>query len=412
MTLDPQPYPQLEVAITPLIDAAGGPVDPDDILWPDQYEGAKVTHPLNDGRTGEVTLSMDDPLVEGLEPWEQALRILYYRPGDEVGEPIFWGQCNVVDDYEAGTVKLLGQDPSVRCMHHYLRIGDDALNDPSDDQKGRIPPDWVGIALLIEAAQAPSGPVLGIEVFNDSGVEIDKLIEVERSQEIWAMVLEIAGMVTGPDFDMDVAGSLSAGVYVFMSTFEHLGRDLTATVRFDRGLIDPLDPDDSLDNATQVAVTPSHPTTHAHVVDRDREWRSTGLAPSVVGACGMWVDWIATDHDVVDGDTTVLEETAKARIRAYGRPLKETGVELRPDAAQLFYYGSPNWSGVGKSTGDFYIGDRVKVRARRGFRSLDADYRITAIDLAQPAARGPVATTLTIVPHAAPLDVTLDTDET
>lgn len=407
----PAGYGQVAVAITPII-PVGGAIDEDDFIWLEQFADFEFRHPLSGGRTSKVVLNMDDPAVEGLEPWQQALRVLYYRPGEETaGEPIFWGQTNVSDDFTNGKVTLEAQDPSVRCLHHYLRIGDDALNDPVDDQKGKIRPDHRGIEMLIDAAQAPGGPPLGLSFTNNSGDEVAKWMGVERSQEVWALILEIAERANGPDFDLEPFWNPTLGFYSILVTYDRLGRDLTATVTLDYG-----DPTDSADSLSGLAVTPGHPSTHHHVVDRDREWRATGTATAARDLVGTWVDWVATDVEVDDAaDVDILRELAKARARAYGFPPKDSAAVLRSDPAQAFHYGSPFWeAGVnGDTAGDFYVGDTVQMRAKRGHRELDAPYRIREVVLAAAGPRGAITTGVDVIPVAyETLEIDLEVDET
>lgn len=407
---------RLEVQITPLIPEAAD-VDEGDFLLPTQVFDVEVTHPLNEGRTATASLSMHDPLVEDLIPWRQALRILYWRPGETTTpEPVFWGQANVIEDFEAGRVTLEAQDPSVRMQHHYARIGDDVLNNPSDEQRGNIFGDSRGIEDLIAAAQVPVGsgyPALGCALLDIDSVDDTVRRGIERGQEIWQMILDICESDTGPDFDMQprwyVAGD---AVYCELRTYERLGTDVSATVKFDYGVqTTPT----SGDNMPGIVVTPGHPTTHAHVVDQDRTWRVTGYTPDFAQEHGMWVDWVATDYEVTDeADVDVLRAIAKARIKAYAIPPKQSDVRLRLDTLADFYYGHPDWNaGVeGDTGGDFYVGDQVRLRAARGYRSFSRKSRITQVVLSQPGARGPMQTQLTLIPDDTNVDVILDVDET
>ena len=407
-------YGRLTVQITPLIDS-GGDIDSDDFLEPEQVFDVEVTHPLNEGRSAKASLSMEDPLVEDLRPWQQGLRIKYHRPGEvNNDEPVFWGQANVIDDFENGRVTLEAVDPSVRMQHHYVRIGDDALNDPADNQRGRIYPDYRGIDLLVDAAQAAPGyPVLGCVVEDVDSIEDTQKIDVERGQEVWQMILDICAQDTGPDFDMatKVGPGAGPGVYATLRLYERLGSDLSTTVKFDYGDDEDWDTPTN-DNAPSIVVTPGHPTTHVHVVDTDRSWRVTGFTPDYAEEHGMWVDWVATDWKIKDSlDVNVLKQYAKAHIKAYGIPPKQTEVRLRLDSGAVFFYGDPGWPD-GNTVGDFYIGDSVKVRAKRGYREVNKKYRITQVVLSQPGARGPMQTQLTLIPSDVDIDVTLDVDET
>jgi hypothetical protein len=398
-------YGQLVVQLTPLLNFDADPLDPETFLTPTQFSDVVVTHPFNEARTASVALPMDDPVVASLEPYEQALRVLYYRPGDDGYEVIFWGQTNVEDDYATGKVTLTAQDPSIRMQHHYARIGDDVMNDPSDPQKGTITPDYFGIAGLVQCAVPPSGPALGC-IVNDINADEHALIPmgIERGQEVWSLIQDIVTNDLGPNIDMRPAQGLDEGTYCFLDTYADNPRDVTSEVTFSYGFSD--------DNATNVTVSPGHPTTHAHVIDTKKKWRATAAAPEEIAATGAFVDWIATDHEVKHGDTGVLEEAGRAHVRAYARPPKQTEVTLRPDNYQDHFYGHPTQSGNGDTQGDFYTGDLIRVRAQRGSRSINEKYLITQVELSAPGPRGPVQTNLSVVPRPRPIEVFVGVAET
>jgi hypothetical protein len=411
MALAAQPYAQFEVMLTPLINEEEDAITTG-ILYPTQIYDVRVTHPLGEGRTASVTLSMFDPVVDGLVAFAFALRILYYKPGESGGEPVFWGQSNLTEDYAAGTVTLDAQDPSLRAAHHYLRFGDEALNDIKDPQKGTIHPDKRGLQLLVDASipnVTGSGPSMGWSLRDEGSVNTSKNIDVERGQELWQLIQDISSNELGPDIDMEVAPDMSSGRYCQLVTYVRLGRELMAVVSFDYGEVSG-----SLDNLKGLTVSPSHPSTYVTIVDSVQKWRVNGRSSAAFETFGMFVDWIMADFKVAGSvdDADVLLEQAKAHIRAFAYPLSEVSAELRSGAQQTYFYGCPNWTPVaGATVGDFYVGDVISLRALRGYRSTTEEQRITAVELQASGSRGPVTTSVTMVPHgSSDIDVTLEVD--
>lgn len=399
---------QFVVQITPLIRPDPGVVDEADFVTPTQFADLDVGHPVNGFKTAKVTLSMHDPAVAGLKPYEFALRVLY----ENRLEPVFWGQSNITDDYEQGVCILEAQDPSLRMLHHYLRRGDTAINALDGDiDQGAVSADANGISLAVEAAQnipsqdARNDPSLGLTVL-DSSTPVGPVVIVERGQECWQVVTDIAENEVGPEFTMETPDTLDN--YAVLVTYDSMGTDRTSAtpdtpaageVVFDFGL--------GADNAVSVVTTPSHPTTHAHVLSEDRKYRETSAAVDALSVptsnrTGVFVDWVRTGFNVdSSGDTTILKEKANAVVRAYGVPLEQTQIVLRPDAVITENYGRPAFTPPGGTrTPTFYLGDKVTIRATRGERSITEAQRITEVHLTWPGWQGPALTVLTVIPVA------------
>lgn len=359
----------------------------------------EVNMAINDGVTGRVTLSVYDPAVESLEPFAQAVRVAYKRPDGDDAEAILFGPCNVTTDYEAGTVTLVIADAALRCQHHYVRRGDIALN--LDDDRGALPAHADSINQIIDAArntttqQDRGVPALACTVteFGDfpDPAEDMPLVEFERGQEVWDLGQQVLRADTGP-----CAYSFPLGAWAFpLSSYCTIGlfdppTDPTSPGEGELGRnLDPIDPDDpqpgevifdygcGLDNLISLVEAPGRPTTHVHVLDADRDYRVTAADSASSEDVGVFVDWIATDFKVVDGDTDALTAIANARIKGWGRPPKHFTCVLRPDDAQPYHYGNRLFSG--DTTGDFQIGDYIRVRAERGYRSFSTLARITAV---------------------------------
>lgn len=430
-----------EVRITPLLRGIPGSLETDggvttiteaETTVVTQFSDLEVVHELNEPRTARVTLSLFDEtllagsavpgsLIASLEPYQQALWIAFKRPGEEMAEAVFWGQCNVITDYEAGTVTLEGQDPSLRCQHHYIRRGDAALN--LEDDRGRLEAHAASIDYIIEAArnimeqQDREVPALGLYTsyfgnFTSPAVEDAPFIEYERGQECWDLIQQVVRSVTGPDMDMSTFPAwffpLNDGAYTEMDLYDPAGDGSAPAANTELGRnLDPADPDDpqagevifdygaGLGNLTNVVESPGRPTTHVHVVDADKAYRVTSADADSSYDVGVFVDWVEADFKIprAEADTTPLRELGEARIKAYGRPPKFFTCTLHPDDAQPHHYGHPNWHfyvppGIEYIGGDWYIGDFVRVRALRGYRSFSTLARIVGVKLKQEGSDG------------------------
>lgn len=433
-----------EVRITPLIRGIDGefenvfggqvPVELADTTLVTQYSDLEVNHALNEGRTGKVVLSTDDPtpvagsivagsLVASLEPFAQALWIGYVRPGNTVAEAIIYGQCNVTTDYDAGTVTLDVADPLQRCQHHYIRRGDAALN--LDANRGEVAANASSIDTILDAArntpeqQTRGVPVLGMSFF-EYGAHVDDvtaLIQFERGQECADLIAQIWRSATGPDVDITAAWSFPAWYYAEVDCWDsptdpeapgdaELGRNLdpadpdapaAGEVVFDYGLVN--------DNLIQLVEAPGRPTTHNHVVDADKAYRVTSADADSSAAVGVWVDWTEANFKVPrptqaspTPDLSVLQALADQRIKAYGVPPKFFTCTPRPDDAQARHYGHRYWDL--DTPGDWYVGDYVRARARSrlGYRAFSTLARITAVKFSMPGSNGLPQVDVSMIP--------------
>ncbi len=443
------------VQITPLIRPDPGYVDEADIITVTQYADLDVREPWKGYKTAVVTLRMEDPAVEGLTPYAFALRVLY----EDREEPAFWGQSNIEDDFENGLCHLSAQDGSLRMMHHYLRRGDDALNDDPEQDKGTIDADSAGIKLCIDAAQniasqdLRNDPSLGL-IESPTRVADTRTapIVVERGQECWEVAVNAIGQAElGPDIDMETPDDLEN--YTELATYDPgtMGTDRTSVTPDAPGAGDvvltyrgdvfaPWAPataylvghgvavggrtytaDDAhtsgatfagdlaahwtllaYDNMLGPTVRPIHPTTHVHVLSEDAKYRVTAAATAAAYATGHFIDWIRKGIQVdAAEDLTVLTEFAQAHVRAYAIPLRHTEVALRPDVLIEHNFGRPSFTPPGGTrVPTFYLGDSITVRAERGYRSLDEAMRVNGVHLTWPGWQGPALTVLELIPVA------------
>lgn len=436
-----------EVRVTPLIrgvpgvaEDAGGLtfIDEADTVLIEQFHGLRVERPLNDGCTGSVKLSMhwahDETVgdaIEALKALQQALWIGFWRPGEYLAEAIFWGQCNVIDDFTAEEVELVGADPYAgKARSHYIRRGDPALN--IDKERGSLPAHPYSAYEIFQAArntpeqQDRSMPAFALAdyymaYFLDPSIDDAAPLEFERGQEVHGLHQLILESFNGPDMDVRPSFWFPAQFYAYAEHYysptnaipvagavwggDVLGRNL-----------DPADPDDpqdgevvfqmgfegnpdspagTRDNIKGCRVEPGKPITHQHYLDASREYRVTVADADSSYDIGAWVGFNQADFTITKStrakpaDLTALLELAKAVVAAYGVPPDNITIKLRrPDLAGMFQYGHPSWpsttpSGVERIGGVWYLGDYVRVRARKGRRSLNKLARIVKIIFSQ-----------------------------
>lgn len=409
--------PTYEVRLTPLIDSDSGgenaEIDLVDTDLVEQFADVDVVHPLSGGKTGSVVLSTADPLTASLEPWQQALWIGMIRAGNTVAEAIFHAPCNVITDYDAGTVTLIGTVHE-KLQHHYVVQGDDALEGTTDDpETGIITWDGDGIALLLDAAQNTAAqvirnmPDLGIVIGDDSSTSHPfYAMGIERGQEVYALIQSVASSAAGPDLDWRTpADGWPVSLYSYLDVKDTVGRDLSPAdvddVQFGEVLFGYGFPEDNLEGFTE---TPGRPTTHAHFLDADRRFRRTAAHIDSSALVGAWVDFVVADMTVPDvAASDLLLEMARARVNAYGVPPKFMEITLRPDAVIDYLYGHPTWNedhpdGEGQTNGKIYPGDTVYLRAKRDYREYTGPARITEIRLSRPGSNGLSQMTLKLHP--------------
>ena len=310
---------------------------------------------------------------------------------------------------------LEAQDPSLRLQHHYVRRGDAVLN--IDKNRGFIDVDPNGVTGVVQAAQNTQEqqdrevPVLGLRVDWQVDFPLDPLIlEVERGQECWDLIQQVARSATGPDIDIRPHWTFPvdrqyADCDLYLPPTDpdapavgELGRNLDPTdpdapaagdVVFDLGL--------GLDNLVELTETPGRPTTHVHVLDSPGVYRVTAADADSSAAVGVFVDWVGVDFTIprstpsTPADTNPLLERANAHIRAYGKPVKHFTCTLRPDDVQTRHYGHPRWAAEVPGSdpgGTWYLGDYVRIRGLRGQRSFSTLARIVGVTFKQEGSNG------------------------
>lgn len=401
-------------------------IDEADTILVTQYADLNVEHSHNEGRTGKVTISMYDAILDAppfeIEEYACALWIGFRRPGETLAEGILYGQCNVVDNYDdTATVVLEAQDPFIgKATHHYIRRGDNALN--VDSERGRVNADVFGISTILDAARntpeqmAREMPAFALGEAYDPAAPDGPPFDLERGQEAAALVHEIVkqgpspGYPAAPDIDIVPAWGWPTKAYATMRMLKAPGDPAApAFGQLGRNL-DPADPDAPAggdvifergvgqSNLVSCNRTPDLPSTHVHVLDESGKYRVTGVDEASSAEVGAFVNWIATQltirrphihvglggtRTLVPADTSALQAIANAHIKAYGKPVGHvTMVLMAPDTPGMYQYGHPDWAaatgglGIG---GDWYMGDYVRARAVTGFRSFSELVRIDKV---------------------------------
>lgn len=426
-------FAMFEVRITPLIlgvpgieEFEGGTsvIAIEDTIEVTQFSDLEVEHIHNEGRTASIKLSCFDPIVEALEPLEQALWIGFWRPGENVAEGIFYGQCTINDDFDdaEGKVELVAADPLAgKARRHYIRRGDPALN--IDPERGSLPNHAESIATILKAAcntpsqQSRAMPALALgfdqyaDPFNTPAAADAATIEIQRGQQVTELVEDILRDVNGPDMDVRPAWWFPTNRYADIWLYAPPGDpESPGPTGLGRNL-DPVDPNDpqpgevifeygiGLDTCSKLTVEPGEPTTHAHYLDKSRRYRATSTDVASSQKIGAWVSFNTADFTiqrahrsggtVVKPDVTPLKALADTIVKAYGRPPRHITLTLRPpDHPGMPQYGHPDWpwtvpSGIERIGGSWYIGDWVRVRGIQGYRSVNELARITKVTLSQ-----------------------------
>lgn len=448
-----RPICRFEVRLTPLFlgvpglaENSGGisTIDEADTLLVTQFSGLRVEQIHNEGRIGNLLLSMHDEILDSvdLEAFEQALWIGFWRPGEELAEAILWAQANVVEDFEStapSVIELVAADPYAgRARTHYIRRGDVALN--IDPERGRLPAHAFSTETILDAArnipaqQNRFVPALALgeaayAAFSEPSYEPDHevagdsdapFIEFERGQEVIDLHQQVVVSTAGPDIDVLPSWWFPAQRYATVNLYAPASSTVNAD-QLGRNL-DPVDVEDpqdgevvlecgiGRDNCTRIRREPGQPKTHVHWLDASRRYRVTRADAASSARIGVFGEFNVADFTIErpsrtkPADLSALLALAENRVRAYGKPPKHMIVTLRkPDAPGMYLYGHPDWVGSGppgveQIGGHFYMGDYVRVRAKKGKRFFSELGRIVKIIFTQDGPNDLPDTQIELIP--------------
>lgn len=367
-----------------------------------QFTDAEVKIARSNYRTAKVTVPFASPALKAindtfdLEPQDWAY--LFAGHFKYRGFPVFWGQCNDVNlDFPKRQATFTFRDPTQRLEQHFLNRADEALNDSHHQDKGRIPINTSrGLKLLRDAANNLPGqdargvPVLGIKdginlmALPDGSVG-EKMLAVERGQQIWSVWQDLAKSTLGPDWDLkplDV-DTVTEPYYVQLDTYDFMGGQIVGFWDYGNGnhLLSDL------------RVNPTGPVvTHVHLLTQDNK-RLTVADTDASDMMGIFVEWENEDFKSNFFDWQgVLQARGEAILTAKSHPTPAIAVQLRNEA-ELHNLGR-----VPHMPDDFYIGDLVGVSGKEGYVVHQSGGSIEVITLKQKNHTGTVLTNVDLVP--------------
>jgi hypothetical protein len=355
-----------------------------------QYTGLEVSDPLNDSRTTRLSVPIDDTSGVLAVPLLHGLKVSF---GEAL---VFRGiVLNRVVNYAAGTVDIFAHDPTIKLKHHYHRYGDYAVD-------FGYPLDGRGMRILVESATpietqldrgVPGAHILwgedttfqqGPRPTTDPPEESDGIWRrVERGANVWESVINLQQATIGPDFRFRPVDDEHPGIngtpdpyfMVELDTADKLGEDRSNEVRFEHAF--------GWDNAEEITVETDGDAVRNHwvaVMPGGERFRGDPKRKAQYhneeswDKYGIYSGWESVGQ--MD-DHNVIVEKAKAWVAAYAEPPDFVTVVPRRDGAGVPQYGR-----------DYFVGDLVQARAKRGLHFLDMTVRIIGVTLRQDDASG------------------------
>lgn len=373
-------------------DGAGGFVAATVIATLTQITEAKVKIPKKGAREAEFTANLQsvelNPLYAGAATFETYASFLHVKWR---GFNVFWGPIIAKDvDFDGSTISVRARDHHARLEHHYYRVGDDAMNHPTDETKGFITVDTEGLRLSRNAGNVPAASdyiPLGIRMGTDDfGVNPADIL-IERGQEINRTMEELGDRTDGPLFELEPLDETDGEAFYELNSFGQIRDDVSDVVKFHYNT--------GLKNLRNVRLSEGGLVlSHAHVLSQDNDWRVTTASAAAGHAYGMWVQWENVDFNVRDEAEAelALGAVGDAFLDAYGRPQKNVELELRRDdeigATDQFYYLT-----------DFKVAVLVEVQAVRANEEINGVFQVDEVRLEQePDGTGQVRQFVDVIP--------------
>lgn len=390
---------QFTVRITTAIhqDGIGGFTPATVVATLTQVTGVKIKIPKRGQREAEFTVNLNSA----------ELAAIYSSPGGFTthskflhvkwrGFNVFWGP--ILDksvDFEAETITLRCRDQGARLEAHYFRIGDTAMNHPTDSSKGYVPVDSDGLGLALEAGEVPAaseyiplGIRLGTINFTDQPT-VEVLIE--RGQEVWRTMTELTERTDGPLFEIEPLDETDvSGDFAKLNVFGQVRNDVSATIQFEYNT--------GFNNLRNVKWNKGGKLlSHVHTLTQDNEWRVTAASVATGEEAGVWIQWEQVDFNVRGAAEALagLGAIGEALLDAYGRTLNAIELVLRRDdeigATSQFYYMT-----------DFKVSDLVHVEAVKASEVIAGNYQVEEVRLEQASdGTGEVQQFVDVVPFVA-----------
>ena len=370
-------------------------------IW--QYRDLEVIEPLCDTRTAKLVISLSDPAVAHVLPVKRLLKVTY---GPFL---IFWGHIvRPSFNYDENTCEVNAHDPTFKLKHHYHRYGDIVVD-------YGYPMDGTGMRQLIESS-VPIEPQLdrdipgngiawGVDTAYVQAAKGENNTEppfdghesiwkrAERGANVWETITNMREAVGAPEFrfrPVDAEhpgpyGAQPAGFFCEMDTAVRMEEDKTSVVQYEYGFgrmtADNVveEPDGDVMRNYWVQVYPGGERS------RDDEARKALFHDEA-----SWVEYGIMGGWESSGQPDTqksLAAKAEAWVRAYKIP--PTFVTVTPAIDR---------PGVPVYMQDFECGDRITVRAKKGFRSLNMQARVIRVTVRQVDPVGNTRSELECVP--------------
>ena len=369
-----------------------------------QFFDLKVIVPRMGYREAELRVNLLSselaPLYAGLDTkFSTYSNFLYIKWR---GQVVFWGAIITKDiDFDGRSLTIKAKDQGARLEHHYFRIGDLAMDVPGDITKGHLTVDRAGLLLCLTAGEiyVTAGRhyiPLGISYGTDDHTPSDPVdqIQIERGQEIWRTMQDLADRSDGPMFEFKpLSITDSRKCFAVMNTYgPYVRDDVSSTVKFHYRT--------GLNNIRNIRETEGGQVlSHTHVLTQDNQWRTTTYSGESAEAYGVWIQWQQVDfnlrHSLSEDEVNQnLGAVGDAILDTYGRPLHSVEITLRrddqiQDSANQFYWLT-----------NFQVGDIVEVQGISGPEHLTGKYTIDEVRLEQEGdGSGQVRQSLDVIPH-------------
>lgn len=349
-------------------------IDGTDLGLLTRYAGLEIDVPLNDSRTGNITISMYDPISRLIRPIDRMIKVYL----SDYPEPVFWGHIvQPVKDYAAGTITCSLHDPTIKLKHNFHRFGDIVVD-------AGYPIDGTGVMQLIESAipyvgssVKPLGIDWGTAVGNFQPPGSLLRGKCERGENIWDSLQKLVQKAVGPDIEFEPLDNLGTGYFCVVNSGakpddpgggESMSRDLHEDVKFIYGInaenLIPQ-PDGNAMRNYYVAVNPGgekarHDPDNKALYHNSASWNQYGI----------FEGWESVGEKV--SHDTLLSD-ARAWVTAYAYPPNYFQVVPKASADNV-----PRWPN------DFKVGDFIGAAGSKAGHEFEEVGRVVRIGITQP----------------------------
>lgn len=381
-----------------------------------QYSNLEVVHPWCDSRTCRFTAPIFDTKAVGES------NVSYFRESGYTWIKVLYRNRLIFNgpiirprfDFEAGTVEVNAHDPTFYLKRHFVHSWDKELL----RNNGKLPVSAASMWKLVEAAFTDEdGNSFRLPGFTRGHLSslpalANSYIEVQLGMSLWELLLQMAELADGPDFDFKPIdqrhpgrgwesygdrGQATAEFRAFLSVnddgkFDGIGSDKTDKVVFHYGwgrgnLKNFIYEPDAEPLTTRVTASPS------------KGKREMGLTFGSEQGYGILERWDEPDQ----GYSTEAKRRLwiESQLAAYSRPLEGFTIEPHWDQGLMGSAYATPWR---YPTG-YTVGDRIRAVAKKGndfdeVFTVDARGRVMEVRLTQQNAVENVKATIDIIPEA------------